>query len=347
MSATPFPDRPTVIVTAAGSAATSSTVQHLRRHRFRVVATDTDPEAPGLYLADRSYLVPSGNSSVFLPEFRAICRREQASGVIPLVDEELVPAGELEDEGVAVLLPRAEFVATCLDKYVLMRRLAAAGLPVPSTCLLGNWSGSPTPPLVVKPRSGRGSRGVRTCATVAEYERLSASGGRDPESTVVQEWLGGTEFTVSVVCWRDGNVQAVVPKEVVLKRGVTTFAVSREHSRVSEVCRAVQSELRADGPFNVQLALDGSGDPRIFEINPRFSSTVPLTVAAGVDEVAGLLLQATGHGPRLHDTWQAGVVMVRRCAEEFLTEEEFSACGIAPGAETSRTARPVDVGSSI
>ncbi|WP_141925189.1 ATP-grasp domain-containing protein [Haloactinospora alba] len=333
------------MVTAAGSAATPSTVLHLRRHGFRVVATDTDPEAPGLYLADRSYLVPSGDSGVFLPELRAICRREQASALVPLVDEELVPAGELEDKGMAVLLPRAEFVATCLDKYVLMRRLAAAGLPVPATRLFGERFGSPAPPLVVKPRSGRGSRGVRTCATAEEYERLSASGEHAPENTVVQEWIGGTEFTVSVVCWRDGTVQAVVPKEVVLKRGVTTFAVSREHPRVSEVCRAVQHELRADGPFNVQLALDGSGEPRIFEINPRFSSTAPLTAAAGVDEIAGLILQARHHGPRLRDTWRSGVVMVRRCTEEFLTEEEFSACGIVPGAETPRTARPADVGS--
>ncbi|MFC4561141.1 ATP-grasp domain-containing protein [Nocardiopsis mangrovi] len=319
------------MITTAGSAPTSGTIMRLRGQGYRVVATDIDPSAPGLYLADRSHLVPPGDSDDYLPEIRGICLKENAAALVPLVDEELLPAGRLADEGIAVLLPRPAFVATCLDKYVLMRRLAEAGIPVPVTRTAAEWAGDPGFPVVVKPRRGRGGRGVAVAESAAELSRLIAESPYAADDLLVQERVTGTEYTVSVVVWRDGVVQSVVPKEVILKHGVTRFAVTRRHARVAEVCRAVQRELRADGPFNVQLALDAEGEPRIFEINPRFSSTAPLTVAAGVDEVSGLLRQAIGGGPRLADEWREGVVMVRHWADEFIDEAGFAGYGITPG----------------
>ncbi|OLT24975.1 carbamoylphosphate synthase [Nocardiopsis sp. CNR-923] len=324
------------MVTTAGSAPTPGTILHLRASGFRVIATDVDPEAPGLYLADRGYLVPAGDSPDFASRMRELCAREGAVAVVPLVDEELTAVAALAEDGVAVLLPRPDFVTACLDKAVLMRRLDAAGIGVPRT-----WSAADGPPegaqapdgFVVKPRSGRGSRGVTVVGSRDGLPRAVAESGYAAKELIVQERLAGPEFTVSVVVWRDGEAQAVVPKEVVLKRGVTRFAVTRRAAAVVRTCLTVQRALRADGPFNVQLRLDREGRPRIFEINPRFSSTAALTAAAGVDEIGGLLRQAVAGGPRLTDTWREGVAMVRRWTDEFLTEEEFTAHGLSPASE--------------
>ncbi|WP_159942713.1 MULTISPECIES: ATP-grasp domain-containing protein [unclassified Nocardiopsis] len=322
------------MVTTAGSAPTPGTILNLREQGFRVVATDVDPTAPGLYLADRGHLVPPGDSEAFLPRMRALCAEEGAAAVIPLVDEELVRVGELAKDGVAVLLPRLDFVSTCLDKYVLMRELEDAGIGVPRTWLASEWpsdaADSASGGLIVKPRSGRGSRGVVVIDSVRDMARVVSEGGYAADELIVQERVPGPEYTVSVVVWRDGEVQAVVPKEVILKQGVTKYAVTRRHPEVDRVCRAVQTALRADGPFNVQLCLDDRGRPRVFEINPRFSSTASLTAAAGVDEITGLLRQAVAEGPRLTDDWREGVAMVRRWTDDFLDEEEFAAHGISP-----------------
>lgn len=321
------------MVTTAGSAPTPGTILHLRSRGYRVIATDVDPTAPGLYLADRGHLVPPGDSEAFLPRMRALCAEEGAVAIVPLVDEELLHVGGLAEDGVAVLLPLPEFVATCLDKYRLMRELDAAGIGVPRTRLASEW---PTDTfdaeqgLVVKPRSGRGSRGVRIIDSVDDLARVVAESDLPADGLVVQERITGPEYTVSVVAWRDGGVQAVVPKEVVLKQGVTKYAVTRRNEAVIETCRAIQESLRADGPFNVQLCLDESGAPRVFEINPRFSSTSALTAAAGVDEIAGLVGQAIGGGPRLADDWREGVTMVRRWTDDFIDEEQFTSHGISP-----------------
>ena len=322
------------MVTTAGSAPTPGTILHLREQGFRVVATDVDPSAPGLYLADRGHLVPPGDSEAFLPRMRELCALENAAAVVPLVDEELVQVGELAKDGVAVLLPRLEFVTDCLDKYALMRRLADAAIGVPRTWLASEWptdAADHSPGgLIVKPRSGRGSRGVMVIDSSHDMARVVSESGYAADELIVQERILGPEYTVSVVVWRDGRVQAVVPKEVVLKQGVTKYAVSRRNAEVARTCRAIQTALRADGPFNVQLCLDSQGRPRVFEINPRFSSTAALTTAAGVDEIAGLLRQAVGEGPPLTDEWREGVAMVRRWSDEFISEAEFTSHGISP-----------------
>ncbi|WP_133742817.1 ATP-grasp domain-containing protein [Actinorugispora endophytica] len=323
--------QPTVVVTTAGSPSTPETILRLRRQGYRVIATDIEANAPGLYLADRSHLVPPGDSDAFVADLRDICAREGASAVIPLVDEELAGVSLLEREGITVLLPRLPFITTCLDKYVLMRRLAAAGIGVPSTRLASEPADGLAFPLIVKPRSGRGSRGVSVCFSRLALDRLLATTSYPVSDLIVQERIRGPEFTVSVVVWRDGEVQAVVPKEVILKQGVTRFAVTRRNEEVERTCRAVQSALRADGPFNVQLCLDEAGTPRVFEINPRFSSTASLTTAAGVDEIGGLLGQALGRGPRLVDEWREGLVMVRHWTDEFTSEKEFDAHDMRPG----------------
>lgn len=322
------------MVTTAGSAPTPGTILHLREHGFRVVATDVDPAAPGLYLADRGYLVPPGDSEAFLPRMRSLCAEEQAVAVVPLVDEELVRVGELAKDGVTVLLPRLDFVTACLDKYVLMQQLEDVGIGVPRTWLASEWptDAADTSPggLIVKPRSGRGSRGVMVIDSARDMARVVSESGYAADDLIVQERVMGPEYTVSVVVWRDGDVQAVVPKEVLLKQGVTKYAITRRNREVIRTCQAIQTALRADGPFNVQLCLDGQGRPKVFEINPRFSSTAALTVASGVDEIAGLLRQAVCDGPRLDDEWREGVAMVRRWTDEFLPEEQFDSHGISP-----------------
>jgi len=318
--------RATVLITGAGGVATPSLIQRLQRLGYRVVAADLDPQAVGLYLADAAYEVPAGGSPDFPSALVRICERESVSAVIPLVDEELEAALALEARGTIVLLPRLEFVRTCLDKLALMRALDAAGIGAPATWLASAPPETPVFPLVAKPRTGRGSKGLSILRNQSDLGMMLASNPLPPDRVLLQQYIDGPEFTVSVLAWRDGEVQAVVPKEIICKRGITRLAVTRRNAAVDAVCRAVQRELHADGPFNVQLRLDrASGKPFIFEINPRFSTTVSLTIAAGVDEVGGLLGQALGVlGTAALGEWREGVVLVRRTQDEFWTDREFA-----------------------
>ena len=90
------------------------------------------------------------------------------------------------------------------------------------------------------------------------------------------------------------------------------------------MCTKIQHKFNADGPFNVQLALDSKGDPYVFEINPRFSTSITLTQASGVDELGGILARAVlGLKDYRFGGWTDGVVLVRQITDQFITEREF------------------------
>lgn len=317
----------TILLTGAGGAALPSMLDSLRTKGYRVVTVDANSNAAGLYLADRGYRIPFATDQAFPAALRAICRAEEVMALVPLVDEELLPVARLaEEEGIALIAPQPAFTALCLDKYALMRRLTDVGLRVPETRLLGEgWDGMSFP-LILKPRTGRGSRGVRVVATPDELEVYLATAHPGMGTTLIQHCIEGTEYTVSVVVWRDGIVRAVVPKEIIDKRGITRLAVTRKNDAIDRLCRNIQERLRADGPFNVQLRLDANGAPLPFEINPRFSTTVTLTQAAGVDELGLLVDMALGRTVSMESwNWREGVTLVRRTVDAFLAVEEYAA----------------------
>lgn len=313
----------TVLITGAGGVATPGLIRRLcQQYDFRIIAVDMDPHAIGLYWAHKGYMVPPGDSPDFPLVMRRICEQEQVDVVVPLVDEELLPALELESYGFKVLLPRREFVRTCLNKLVLTRELAAVGVPVPSTRLASDLSRTLHFPAIVKPIVGHGSRGVGIAYSAKDLVGIFYTSAL-LDNLIVQSYIEGTEFTVSVVVDRSGRIHAVVPKEIVCKKDVTRIAITRHNDKIDAVCHKIQNSLNADGPFNVQLVMDkNTGLPTVFEINPRFSTTTSLTTAAGIDEVGWLIQRALDPTcPELPDMWKEGVVLLRRTLDEFVDEE--------------------------
>jgi carbamoyl-phosphate synthase large subunit len=317
-------ERRTVLLTGAGGVAIPGLIEVLRSAGFRVLAADMDKKAIGLLLADRGFVIPPGTSQNFVQKLGELCSRESVDAIIPLVDEELRPAFALEERGIAIILPEPAFVDTCLDKYVLMERLRSAGIRVPKTELANVNVNQVNFPAIVKPRTGRGSRGVKVIHDPESLQAHLAETTYSDSELLIQEYVVGTEYTVSVVCWRDGVIQAVVPKEVLSKKGVTQLAVTRRNEQIEGLCQKIQDSLRPSGPFNLQLILERSTEqPVPFEINPRFSTTLSLTIAAGVNEVVELLDRALCDSPpRLLD-WEEGVVLVRQTLDVFHSEDDF------------------------
>jgi carbamoyl-phosphate synthase large subunit len=315
----------TVLLTGAGGPASAGMISVLRKWGYRIIAIDMASFASGFYLADKAYVVPPGNSQRFIARMKEICSIEKVDAVVSVVDEELPHLPQLEEMGIAVLQPRASFVDLCLDKLICMRELRSREINAPSTWVVGDIPKDAVFPLFLKPRVGRGSRGCRKVNSVKDIQDFVASSDYSPDNLLVQTLLKGEEFTVSVIVGRDGEVQGVIPKQIISKIGVTKAAVTRRNSKIESICVAIQDYFRADGPFNVQLVLDESGEPWVFEINPRFSTSITLTNAAGADELGGLLSQALfGRESYSFKGWQEGVVLIRHTIDRFISEEQFN-----------------------
>ncbi|HET7216466.1 MAG TPA: ATP-grasp domain-containing protein, partial [Vicinamibacterales bacterium] len=103
------------------------------------------------------------------------------------------------------------------------------------------------------------------------------------DDPVIQEYLDGPEFTIDVLCDFQGRVLSVVPRErVVIRAGVIDRGRTSNDPRLIDLALACAGAIPFAGAINIQCRV-ANGRPVVFEINPRFSGGIPLTIAAGAD----------------------------------------------------------------
>ena len=125
-----------VLILTAGSRV--QTVTYFRRAlagRGRVITTDASELAPALYAADGHHVVPLISDPEYLPTILRICREEEISVVLSLLDPELsllaAHVADFEAIGVTVMISPADVVERAFDKWLMFQWLEAEGLPTP------------------------------------------------------------------------------------------------------------------------------------------------------------------------------------------------------------------------
>lgn len=299
----------------------------------QVVVTDVNPLSPTVYVADRSYQVPMATEPSYVDVLLDICRTERIGLLVPTIDDELTRLSEAAsrflDNGVRVAVSPPDATRACNDKYETSRLLAARGIAVAPTWLP---EALPTPaplPLFIKPRLGRGSVGAFPVRNERELD-FFRDYVADP---VLQPFLDGPEFTIDVLCDFAGTVLSIVPRErALIRAGVVDRGRTVRDASLMALGMACARAIRAVGAINIQCRVV-DGVPTVFEINPRFSGGIPLTMAAGADFPRLLVELALGRriAPQI-GRFQEGLWMSSYETSVFVAEH---AIGFSPARPAS------------
>ncbi len=248
----------------------------------RVITTDVNALSPAVLVADRAFRVPLATDAGYVPALEQICREERVGLLVPTIDDELETIGaaraRFEAAGVKVAASPFETAAICNDKHLTSNHLLAHGIAAARSWLPGEVPEDGRGPFFVKPRRGRGSIGAFAARTPRELAFFCEY----VENAVVQEYLDGPEFTIDMLCDR-GRPLSIVPRErVVIRSGVMDRGRTVLDESLLDLGRACATVLEFHGAVNIQCRVVG-GVPTVFEINPRFSGGIPLTIEAGAD----------------------------------------------------------------
>jgi carbamoyl-phosphate synthase large subunit len=273
-----------VLITGIGGDISQGVATILRECRpdLRLIGIDVHSQHGGHRFVDFFTTVPSASDAGYLEAVRAVVIDHSVDVVIPMSEPELAalhPFAELAP-GVRWISAGPHVVEAGLDKLETARALAKMGLPVPWTIPVDE-GGPAAIPCVLKNRFGSGSRaefGVENDEDVVYLAK------RYPEA-VFQEMLlpANREVTCAVYRARDGRISTLQ----MLRRptgGFTGWAKVIDDPEASKMCEQIAEGLDLRGAMNVQLRLTDSG-PRVFEINPRFSSTVLMRHRLGFTDV--------------------------------------------------------------
>ena len=254
-----------------------------------LVVTDVNPLSPAVHCADRAYRVPLSSDPGYITEILRIARHERAHLVVPTIDDELTAFAcatpRFAAAGIRVAVSRPSTTALCNDKLALCRLLRQRGVAAAATWRPAQVPPGTSMPLFVKPNVGRGSVGAFPIRSPRELDFFTDY----VEDAIVQEYLDGPEFTLDMLCSFTGEPLAIVPRErVVIRAGVIDRGRTVKDDALLALARQCAAVLPFAGPVNIQCRVV-QGRPVVFEINPRFSGGIGLTIAAGVD-VPRLLL---------------------------------------------------------
>jgi len=300
-------------------------VELLRRFRqsaeilnvdLEIIACDLNPEwSAACIMADKAFAVPPAGSDTFIPMMLDICERENVDLIVPTIDTELIAYSHARKSFEAmncwVAVSDEDLVVMARDKMATARFLEAAQVRSPKTALLRDFLDNRTGlrfPLLAKPRHGSSSRGI---ALVHDKSQLAMIDAVEPY--IVQQFLPGREFTVSVYFDDGGKLQCALPHERLrVRSGEVEKGVTIRDEMLADIAWKLADHLvGARGAMCFQARLDESGSPSVFELNARFGGGYPLAHQAGAKFAKWILEERLGLPSTANDDWKADVLMLR------------------------------------
>jgi carbamoyl-phosphate synthase large subunit len=301
-----------VLVTGAGNGSSANLMRALRTMTPKpyLVGINEDRFLLKLSLADRNYLCPEPAAADFIASLKEVVRRERIDVIMPTNDNAVKALSDGRRRlPMNLLLPSAETIDLCQDKYALNVFFRRHGIPAPITYEVKSLKNlesifakfSRRGLLWCRARGGSRSLAAIPVATV-EQARAWITQWRDLRGVKVSdftlsEYLPGRHFIIQSV-WHDGRLLRAQPVEVLSyfaagnnPSGTFSMSVLAKSVAVPEAVeitvKALQAlEERPSGAFCVELKEAADGTPSITEINAgRFPAGVTALLALGKDNM--------------------------------------------------------------
>jgi len=318
------------VITSVGSLVGQNILDALeaRRAGLEIVGINSTAEAASNFRCDRAYLAPpAARSGEYLERLAAILVEEQPDLVLPGRDDDVVVLAQLKEQQPKLRpsLPVGPHrLALVLDDKWSSREFACdRGLPYVDSApaddpvAVERLRAADGYPLVAKPRSGNGSRGVRIVFDDAQRDAIARLPGYllqsylEPEANLLA-WKDLTrdgtplfhapmlqQIACQAVIGPDGRLRGLVSTMVELAMGRCERTYRLDDAAVSDVARRYAEAFAAEGwvgALNLQGRRDRSGTFRVYELNGRFTGATAARMHLGFDEVATLVEAFCGFG---------------------------------------------------
>jgi len=294
-----------VAVTSAGGIVAQGIIKSLKhhnkysrpnRHQYKILATDINYEAAGLYRAHKFSIIPRPTAKDYLKSVVDLCNRNKVQILFIGSDVELPILCKNKDfienrTGAIVITSDPQVVELCRDKYTTNEYLKKNNLHSIPSCLyheLDSFLKDYKFPLIVKPREGFGSKLFHIVNSREDLEFAIKVINQTGWKPMIQKYLKGDakEYTTGLTLSKDNNqIMSTITLKKVLKHGQTYKAFVDKYPKITKICNQIARKLKTFGPINIQSRIDvDNNQVKIIEINPRFSASGPMRTVAGVNE---------------------------------------------------------------
>jgi len=234
------------------------------------------------------------DSSDYLEYWVRIIHRHGIQLVMPGLEVDMLFLNQhrswFESRGVLLVLNTPQLIQQTSNKWLFGQALASIGYPVIPSSRPDTWDEAlqtlGSPPLLLKPLLGNGSRGIVKLDDERDFEywRNKASG-----EWMLQRIVGSADEEYTVGIFGLGNGCMLGP--LIFRRRLSSAGNTQEaevvpnHPVLESAVERLCKHFCPVGPTNLQFRVEG-GVAYLLEINPRFSSSNSLRTVFGFNEAA-------------------------------------------------------------
>ena len=258
----------------------------------KVIATDMSNLAPAIYEADKHYIVPKMTAPEYLDVVLDICKKEEITGVLSLIDPELSLLAENREKfeaiGTTVIGSSYMLCEMSLDKFQMYSWLETHGYRCAKSYMdkdafFANVdAGVITYPVFVKPARGSASISISKVYDREMVELLFAH----EDGLMIQEFLDGQEIGADVYIDMVSHevVSIFTKKKLKMRAGETDKAVSFQDEKLFALIEQFVKDAGYNGQIDIDI-FDVNGEYYISEVNPRFGGGYPHAFESGADHM--------------------------------------------------------------
>lgn len=249
-----------------------------------LVGCDIHDQHMGQFIFDECRLVPRANALGYTEALVKIAKEYELDAIVPTSEPELrffFRSGISQSlGGIPLIMANTEAMEVGFDKLKTAQFLAKQNLPFPWTVTVSDNEPKELP-CIMKSRIGAGGQDVRL---VDDSEIIPALRKIFPDY-IWQECVGTAddEYTCGLYRSMSGEIRTIIFRRR-LSAGITTYGEIVANAEIEGLCVAIANAVKLVGSINVQLRFTSRG-PIVFEINPRFSSTVTFRHKLGFEDV--------------------------------------------------------------
>lgn len=252
-----------------------------------IVGTDININSASSVLFNKYYQIPKCINDNYISVISKIIVDEKITLIFPVSEPEIryffnKRINTINE--IPLVLVNSLSLYTGLDKFKTVEFLKQNNLPYPKTQrqdekLTLNY------PIVAKSNTGSGSKSIILVEDELDLNYVRRKFGNH----ILQEFLPEDEgeYTCAVFCSSKGEIRHIVFRRDLMS-GFSVFGQIVESESINQLLIKIAKALNLKGSINVQLRVVNK-TPIIFEINPRFSSTVRFRDLFGFKDVLWVL----------------------------------------------------------
>lgn len=242
---------------------------------------------PAKGVFDEILEIPFASESNYFEVLSGYIGRYKPNFFIPASEKEL---GFILDNAVLfktfetkIISNDSHFLRIFLDKYETYLWLSQQGICVPKTVLLNEIITFDFP-VIIKPRRSAGSKNITIVNSEKHLEVIKENIGTEfLDEYVIQEYIDAPNSEFTCATWRFENDFREITFHRKLQGGLTGVAAVVDVPEIKHLLNIFQENINSNFFLNVQLRMKDH-QPYVFEVNPRFSSTIMMRHKIGFQD---------------------------------------------------------------